>query len=201
MKKQIRFFKSMVLMGLLLIGLFGLITINFGCSSVHGKINGVLLDSKTGKPIQGAAVVVVYYVHHSSLGGASYSPEDALEMITGPDGRFISQGRRVFGDSDTIWDRIYFFEPNYEFIALNVRGSSGKDIFIGAPVVSTSATNDTLYEIRLSHLETDKQKKVNAEGVLIDELTLITKMCPKFMNMINAERHKFGLKDYWSPWH
>ena len=182
MKKQIRFFTSMILIGLL-----GLI--NFGCS-IHGKMNGVLLDSKTGKPIQGAAVVVVYYVARSSLGGASYAPEDAMEMITGQDGRFISQGKRALVDH-VIWDRIYIFEPNYGFIGLQMTASSGKEIFQGGPVASVSTSKGVVYEIRLSHLETNKQKKDNAEGVLIDEFTLITKKCPKFMNMVNAERQKF----------
>jgi hypothetical protein len=184
MSKQIRFLTTIIFIGFL-----G--SINSGCS-IHGKMNGLLLDSKTGKPIQGAAVVVVYYAEHGSLGGASYAPEDATEITTGQDGKFSSRGKRVFGDTEGIQDRIYIFEPNHEFVAVWMVNNKVLD---GGHIVSVSTSKGMVYEFRLSRLETESQKKNNAEGVWIHELAPIAEKFPNFMRMVNAERHKYGIRD------
>jgi hypothetical protein len=188
MRKLIRFFAAIVLVSLL-----G--SINIGCvvHSYYG-MNGFVLDSKTGKPIQGAAVVVVNYAHYSSLGGASYGPDDAIEASTGLDGKFILSRKFFWGlEPNHAYYQIYVFEPNYEFVSFSGdSGANGLHRADGSPILSKQGN---AYEFRLSHLETESQKKNNAENVWIHEFTPIAKKFPNFMKMVNAERHKYGISD------
>ena len=192
MRKHIRFFAVIVLASLL-----G--SINIGCivHSYYG-INGFVLDSKTGKPIQGAAVVVVNYAHYSSLGGASYGPDDAIEIFTGSDGKFILSKKLFWGlGPNHAYYQMYVFEPNYEFVRFSDEtGANGIFRTDGSPILSIASTkHGKAYEFRLSHLETENQKKESVNNVFINEFAPITKKFPNFMNMVNAERHKYGISD------
>jgi len=192
MRKHIRFFVVIVLASLL-----G--SINIGCvvHSYYG-INGFALDSKTGKPIQGAAVVVVNYAHYSSLGGASYGPDDAIEASTDSDGKFILSKKFFWGlEPNHSYYQMYIFEPNYEFVSFSDEsGANGLYRADGSPILSIASTiQGRAYEFRLSRLETESQKKNNAENVWIHEFTPIAEKFPNFMKLVNAERHKYGISD------
>lgn len=175
MRKHIRFFAANVLASLL-----GLTNIGCVVHSYYG-INGSVLDSKTEKPIQGAAVVVVNYAHYSTLGGASYGADDAIESTTGSDGKFVLPNKIFWGlEPNHAYYRIYVFEPNYKFVSIDE---------------SFGANKEKTYTIRLSRLETEKQKKDNAEEVWIHEFAPIARKFPNFMRTVNAERHKYGIRD------
>jgi hypothetical protein len=192
MRKHIRFFAVIVLASLL-----G--SINIGCvvHSYYG-INGFIRDSKTDKPIQGAAVVVVNYAHYSSLGGASYGADDAIEATTGSDGKFILSKKFFWGlGPNHAYYQIYVFDPNYEFVSFD-ESSRANGIYRadGSPILSIASTKyGKVYEFRLSRLETEAQRKENAADIWIHEFAPITEKFPNFMKVVNTERHKYGIGD------
>jgi hypothetical protein len=76
-----------------------------------------------------------------------------------------------------------------------MNGASDKKIFDGGHIVPVSTSKGVVYEFGLLRLETEKQKKDNAKGIFIQEFAPIAKKFPNFMNIVNAERHKYGLSD------
>ena len=193
MRKQIRLFAAIVLVSLL-----GLLIITGCVAHSYYGISGLVLDSKTGKPIQGAAVVVVNYAHHSSLGGASYGADDAIEATTDSDGKFILSKKFLWGfEPNHAYYQIYLFEPNYEFVSFD-ESSRANGIYRtnGSPILSIASTKHGMtYEFRISRLETEGQKKENVANVWVHENAAITKKFQNFMKIVNTERHKYGIND------
>ncbi|TAK10128.1 hypothetical protein EPO44_00410 [bacterium] len=56
-----------------------------------------VVDAETGKPLEGV-VVLAYWIKYTSTAAGLAGPEfyDAEEVVTGPDGRFVIQGRWTF---------------------------------------------------------------------------------------------------------
>lgn len=199
MKRQIRFFAVTFLAVI-----FG--SINIGCVVHHNYgISGSVVDSRTGKPIQGAAVVVVNYTEVGSLGGASYTPKKALEMTSGVDGKFIiSPEMVVWGLESTRGQfQLYIFEPNYKFVSLSWYGkcfidwdmvnTNGQPCSGPSPIVSDVPTNQgRVFEFKLSHLETESQKKDDVAKIF-HSIREDTAQFPNFMKVVNTEQHKYGI--------
>ena len=204
MKRQIRFLAAIFLVVVISL-------INSGCV-VHQSngVIGLVLDSKTGKPVQGAAVVVVHYETEGTLGGSSHYPESATEMTTDSEGKFILPKKLIWGlGAPENSHRIYLFEPNYEFVDIksdeflkNEQEPDFKRSYAtngnlyradGSLIISSVETNkEKIFNFRLSRLETESQKKKNVDDVFIWEQGAVMKQFPNFMGIVNSERHKYG---------
>jgi hypothetical protein len=163
-----------------------LVSINFGCAVCHHyvEMNGLLLDTKDGKPIQGAAVVGVYLIEHGTVGGEVDESVDARETTTDSGGRFLLPGKlvcvpRLPFSGFSKQPRIYIFAPNYESVF----------------VWKAQAYQGKVYEFRVSRLETDNARKGNAAGVVVYEPAAIAAKFPNFLNLVNAERRKYGMPE------
>lgn len=71
-----------------------------GCCRLYlydGDYTGRVVDADTGKPIEGVAVLGVWYSIAPTVGGAHHSFDDARETVTDANGRFTipGQGLRV----------------------------------------------------------------------------------------------------------
>ena len=80
----------------ILIGVGGLVALYFISSATFYRWperRGIVLEAATDAPVEGAAVVAVYYVEYIE---SSVSYEDAQEAVTGPDGSFTIPAKTVF---------------------------------------------------------------------------------------------------------
>ena len=96
-------------------------------------------------------------------------------------------------------------QPNYKFISLWWSGytfidwdmvdTNGLHSSGPSPIVSDVATNQgTVFEFRLSHLETESQKKENAANIS-NQIRENTAQFPNFMKIVNTERRKYGIRE------
>ena len=184
----------------------------------YGAIHGLLFDARDGKPVQGAAVVCVYYLEHGSVGGTLDEPVDASETKTDSAGRFLLPGKFVFAPRLPLSEfsrqpRIYIFAPGYESVALlgdqvysridqkNVPlGTNDLGLSIyrtdARPILSVVTTDQTkVYEFRVSRLETDAQRLYHANTDFVQGPAC---KFPNYLKLFNSERVKYGLPE-WHP--
>jgi hypothetical protein len=103
----------------LVIGLFILICFVSGCAITYkfDSYQGKVIDAKTKQPIEGAAVLVVYYSETYWLAGTNSHYVDAQEVLTDKNGEFKIPAKRavtfrIIGG----WDRhpqFTIFKPGY----------------------------------------------------------------------------------------
>lgn len=217
MKKLLRVFAVVVPIAVLVL-------INFGCAVCHqyGEMNGLLLDAKDGKPIQGAAVVGVYYIQHGTVGGEVDESVDARETTTDSSGRFLLPGKSVYVPRLPVsgfskQPQIYIFVPDYESVhvwrdqayssvdSTNIPlGTNALGVSIykteARPIITVVTTKlGKVYEFRVSHLETDNEKKSNVAGIVVYEPAAIAAKFPNFLNLVNVERRKYGMPEIYVP--
>jgi hypothetical protein len=218
MKKLIRISAVALLMVVL-------VAIYFSCAIWHyyGEMNGLLLDAKTSKPIQGAAVVGVYFIGRGTVGGEVDEYVDAAETATDVEGRFLLPGKFVWAPRfPSLWNpivqfskqpRIRIFTPNYESVfvwgeqayssvdSTNIPlGTNALGLSIyrteARPIITVVTTkHGKVYEFRVSHLETENEKKGNVAGIAVYEPEAIAAKFPNFLNLVNAERRKHGMPE------
>ena len=68
--------------------LAGILFIIFCPFAYLSPFKGKVIDAETKKPIEGAAVLVVYYNNFPTIAGSSISPADAQEAVTDSHGEF-----------------------------------------------------------------------------------------------------------------
>jgi hypothetical protein len=90
-----------------------------GCSITHsyGPYQGKVVDAETKEPIEGAAVLVVFYTQEPGPAGSISRYADAVETVTDKNGEFMIPAHRatVFRPLQG-WDKYgYFtiFKPGY----------------------------------------------------------------------------------------
>jgi hypothetical protein len=78
---------------------------------------GRVVDAETKRPIEGAAVLAVYYTQQYGLTGSVAHYADAQETVTGKNGEFKLPARRIFSlNVISGWDphpRFRIFKPGY----------------------------------------------------------------------------------------
>ena len=90
-----------------------------GCATFHhyDPYYGQVIDAATGEPIEGAAVLAVYYTQSYGLAGSNLEFLDTQEVLTDEKGEFevpslISATFRPFQSFDS-WAWITIFKPGY----------------------------------------------------------------------------------------
>jgi len=79
-----------------------------------GPFRGQLVDSETGQPIAGAAIIVVWYEAVYAIVQTNQRFYDAVETVTGPDGRFEMPRRSPAFFGFRIFDpQVIYFAPGY----------------------------------------------------------------------------------------
>lgn len=89
------------------------------CTISHefGPFMGKVVDAKTGEPIEGAVVLIVFTIESSSLGGSVNSFADAIETLTDAQGEFKFTPKRInHFKMNASWDddcQVSIFKPGY----------------------------------------------------------------------------------------
>jgi hypothetical protein len=181
-----------------------------GCAvcRYYGRTNGVLLDSRSDRPIPGAAVVGVYRIEHGTVGGMVEESVDAVETSTDSLGTFALTGKLVCAprlpfSGFSKQPAIYILAPGYETVELlreqtyshvdqtNVWLSATTYRTVARPIVSVVTTQQTqVYEFRISPADTD----VNTHFV-----NGPASKFPNYLRLFNTERAKRGLPE-WKGW-
>lgn len=93
--------------------------VSAGCAITHkyGPYYGKVVDAETKEPIEGAAVLVVFYTEEYGPAGAITRYADAVETVTDKNGEFRIAAHRVatFGPLQG-WDvhgHFWIFRPEY----------------------------------------------------------------------------------------
>ena len=104
---------------LLIIISFLVFPLSVGCAMVHqyGPYYGKVIDAETKEPIEGAAVLAVYYTESYGPAGAHMHYLDAQETVTGKDGEFkiAILTAKSFRIGHSFYPHVYFtiFKPGY----------------------------------------------------------------------------------------
>lgn len=115
--------------------------ITAGCAIGHyyGSISGQVVDKETREPLEGAAVVAVYNVSISTLGGPVIKPVDWQETKTDAKGAFTLESRFVFHPKFGIGyyegdPEIYVAKPSYGEYGYHPQAaleqSKGKTVYV-----------------------------------------------------------------------
>lgn len=170
-----------VLIWILIFGLTGCtITNKFG--PYYGKV----VDGETKQPIEGAAVLLVYYTAHYSPGGSILHFADAQETVTDINGEFRLPAVRINAFSILSgWDAhppIHIFKPGYGCYPMHKYALPKYD-YSSLPV-------DQHVTIELPRLDTREQRLENQRcgPTAIPEVK-----CRAFEEKVNEERKALGL--------
>ncbi len=97
-----------------------IITLTFtGCTITHeyGPYSGKVIDTETREPIEGAAVLVVFYTETWGLTVSQSKFIDAVEVLTDENGEFNIPGKRITGIRPLhSWNEngyVTIFKPGY----------------------------------------------------------------------------------------
>jgi hypothetical protein len=190
--------------GLLLMGIV-LGTVARCCASGHTypAINGVLLDAKNGKPIQGAAVAGIYGIIHGTVGGDVNEWVDGRETTTDAEGKFTLPEVSVKAMPFVRFherQRILIFAAGYESVDLSPGRQAyssvgvkkipvGKDVYReeSRPIMTVATNNGAnVYEFRVSRLDTDTARRDDLLNHCFADVP--QSLIPK----LNEERSKYG---------
>jgi hypothetical protein len=86
-----------------------------GGQSYLRSFEGKVVDAETKEPIEGAAVLVVYYQEVPSIAGSNHYADDAQETLTDANGEFKIPGKTVKLE-DVSWKpdcNLTIFKPGY----------------------------------------------------------------------------------------
>lgn len=90
-----------------------------GCTitNQYGPYYGKVVDAETKEPLEGAAVLVVFYTASATVGGAVYHYADAEETVTDKNGEFKIPANRIIKTGILQrWDNyghVTIFKPGY----------------------------------------------------------------------------------------
>jgi energy-coupling factor transporter transmembrane protein EcfT len=149
---------------------------------------GRVIDADTKEPIEGAAVLAVYYDQATSIAGTNTFPIDAQEALTDSRGEFkIPELKRWLGDRPgTVVDaRLTIFKPGYGAFP-SYKGSKA----VKGNKSKLSQENYILYE--LPKLKTTEERKENV-------IFMRGYSYPLYMRAINEERKNLGLRPISQP--
>lgn len=171
-------------------------TLAAGCTISHkfGPFMGKVVDAETGEPIEGAAVLIVFSIESSSLGGSVNSFADAIETLTDAQGEFRFTPKRInFFKMMANWNddcQVSIFKPGYGAYPGHRKSySSSKD----KPALFIPENEYITYY--LPKLKNLKEKKENLFNIREPGGIPIEKM-PNMQRLQSEERVNVGLKPY-----
>jgi hypothetical protein len=159
-----------------------------------GPYRGRVIDTDTKQPIEGAAVLAVWYSVTPTIGDKVDAYLDAEEVLTDKDGRFVI-GKHTPISFRPGWIRgpdITIFYPGY--------GSYPR--YHAAPKVPVSGTDELCERmakegltIELRQLTTREERRRIIEGAIpLTEIPL--RKIPNFVGLVNIERKAVGIPPY-----
>jgi hypothetical protein len=86
--------------------------------SPDGPYEGRILEADTGKPIEGAVVLAVWYKERPTVAGAMSTYYDARETVTDKNGNFSVPGMGLEILSSVAVPSILVFKAGYEYMGL-----------------------------------------------------------------------------------
>ena len=162
----------------------------FGCShsNTYGPYFGKVIDIETKEPIEGAAVLVVFYTNEPGPAGSITRYADAVETVTDKNGEFRMPAHRVTST------RFLYLLENYGHFTIFKPGYGCYPMHKG--VRPMFVPNGTLpprqyVTIELPRLRTKDERLENqrCEPILIPK-----EKYKRFLIILNDERKSLGLE-------
>ena len=170
-----------------------LLFLSIGCGEIlyaDGPYLGRVIDKETKQPIEGAAVLAVWYKRTASLGHPSVTFYDAQETLTDNEGNFTIPGTSTVSLnplSRVDEPRFTIFKPGY-------KAYSGLLVVLVQNLVPTGLyEKDGRMVAELRQLTTRKERLDNQGRVSVSDCDRNEK-CPNLIRLINVERSNLGLK-------
>ncbi|PJA83522.1 MAG: hypothetical protein CO147_01295 [Nitrospirae bacterium CG_4_9_14_3_um_filter_44_28] len=161
-----------------------------GCAVVHtyGPYYGKVINSETKEPLEGVAVLAVYYTEQHGPAGSVKHYADAQETVTDKNGEF-----KIPANTATTFRPLQSFEP-WAWFAIFKPGYGCYPKHKGVkPMFVPNGTlpDDQYVIIELPKLKTKEERVENqrCEPVLIPK-----DKYRRFLNIINYERIDLGLE-------
>ena len=177
-----------------LVLLLALVMVTSGCTITHkfGPFSGKVVEAESGKPIEGAVVLIAFYTEGFSVGGAVYRFADAVETLTDARGEFHFPPKRVtLYRSMSIWDNecnISIFKPGYGAYPNNPKTFSDAEYKRSHIIAENEHT--TFHLPKLLTLEERKENLLNIEKHAGTPNVKI----PGLLKLESEERVNVGLK-------
>lgn len=153
---------------------------------------GKVIDTDTKKPIEGAAVLVVYFNFYPTVAGSISSAGDAQEILTDENGEFKIPWKVIlYGDTKFVPDgEVIIFKPGYGVLPSHKRSTA-----VGENKSWPPAFKYVVYEI--PKLKTIKERKRNARMRSYDDISYEKRKL--YIKIINEERRSIGLPLMYIP--
>jgi hypothetical protein len=148
-----------------------------------GPYHGRVIDKETKQPIEGAAVVAIWWKETAMIGHPIQSVHDAQEALTDKDGNFTILGASTISLNpfSRIWEpKFTIFKPGYE-----VFGTYG-----GRRLEPREEDGQTVVQLR--QLTTREERLKNLREVSISSRVPKEKY-PNLTKLKNTERKNLGL--------
>lgn len=179
--------KSLIVVFLVLI--FYPLSTNCAVTKEFGPYLGKVIDAETKEPLEGAAVLVVFYTEEYGPAGAITHYADSLETVTNKNGEFKFPSHRItlFRPLQGWVKHGYFiiFKPGYGCYPLH---KDVKPMFV--PNGTLPNSKHTILE--LPRLKTIQERR---ESTMCSPSSDIpTEKCQELINLINQERSLLGYK-------
>ena len=180
-----------------------------GCTMTHyyPSVDGLVLDSHSGKPVRDAAVVGIYNAKHNSPKGEVTEHVFAMETRTDKEGKFLFKDKRIYfpkfsGAVFAEEPAFYIFAPGYEAFTGDTPLSHfdymktvlGKNTYrINArPILSIVRNGKSkIYRFRLSPLKTAKKRQQN---LCYTDVDLDPTLIPYYSGLVRNETQVYGNK-------
>ena len=152
---------------------------------------GKVIDADTKSPVEGAAVLAVYYKEVPSIAGSNSYAIDAQETLTDKNGEFkIPEYKKWFGSNNGEPEGdLLIFKPGYG----KFPGSEGVNI-VGA----VRATPEKYIVYELPKLKTKEERKNNLHHTSRPFHIAYEKM-KEFTHLLNEERANLGYSPLETP--
>jgi hypothetical protein len=163
-----------------------------------GPYHGRVIDKETKQPIEGAAVVAIWWKETAMIGHPIQSVHDAQETLTDKDGNFTIPGTSTISLNpfSRIWEpKFTIFKPGYQAYGAH-GGWSWKPISVPETIALYEKDDRTVAELK--PLKTRDERIENQRQVSISSRVPEEKY-PELIRLRNIERENLGLKPTYPP--
>jgi hypothetical protein len=179
---------KLILLGLTLVSLPVLYIIIYSYLPYYelNPFTGKVIDVDTKEPIEGAAVLAVYYDQTITIAGTNTYPIDAQETLTDAKGEFeIPEVKRWFGGrpGTVVKATVKLFKPGYGVFPNHPRSEAAKQ-----EKDRSSVDQYVVYELPKLRTSEERAKNVSGIGIEYDlpfskQQKIITKANEEFINL------------------
>lgn len=169
-----------------------MLPLSIGCGVIkrYPAYYGRVIDAETKEPLEGAAVLVVYYTEQPSPGGPVMSYREAQETVTDKDGEFTIPALTI-----TNFKFLHFF-VQYSYITIFKPGYGAYPRHKDVKPRSFPANKHVTIE--LPKLKTREERLLNYGCYPSDDVP--EKKYENLFRLIQEERKALGLKPRKEPW-